>query len=547
MDLKQTYEGLLAEAGGSPARASSGRKGLVKRLKDELRPLEHFDVAMQGSPRHVGIPLRQLLRRGIELRAELPGLSPFERERLPDYATWWRHRERIASLTALVEDIRRDGILAKHPLRHLSPRLAQIDHPLELITGVLQAAEKQLEAVEASLGRCGVPREQWQTLATARLLTDYAKQVLPVASMGRMDLLDPDCQTARQFAEAEQTFRRQQEAVAQARQATGAWRHKLPAAEVPVAIAQAKTFEQTFFAWLRPAWWRLRRILNSSYDFRSHVVRPALVAGACGTRNGVRGTRQTGPAAKDDRRAVPRRRKCRGTDCPRPALASGDSGAGPLARADPRCVGEGRQGPPVRRQDRRSRRAAPRLAAGLDEIMHQHSEMSLDQLRAELKQVPAALGDLPAFLQCLSEIATLPPALGTALCTLPLQPSQIEAATADRSLADAYRMDRQLANFTVGVRDRQAGRLERLYGQWLTSNAGELRTRVKRRFLDNVRIANLPAAQLGDGEKELIPESRASSPTPDHSDRRRPARVLPPHTSAAMPCIGDTPPHIRAR
>ena len=113
------------------------------------------------------------------------------------------------------------------------------------------------------------------------------------------------------------------------------------------------------------------------------------------------------------------------------------------------------------------------------------------------------MGDLPAFLQCLAEIAALPPALGTALCMLPLTPPQIEAATADRSLADAYRQERQLANFTGSVRDRHAGRLERLYGQWLASNAGELRTRVKQRFLDNVRIAGLPAAQLRDEEKEL--------------------------------------------
>ena len=71
-----------------------GRPAL-NRLKNELRPLEHFDAAMQGSPQHVGISLRQLLRRGIELRGELPELSPLQRERLPDYATWWRHRERL--------------------------------------------------------------------------------------------------------------------------------------------------------------------------------------------------------------------------------------------------------------------------------------------------------------------------------------------------------------------------------------------------------------------------------------------------------------------
>ena len=86
---------------------------------------------------------------------------------------------------------------------------------------------------------------------------------------------------------------------------------------------------------------------------------------------------------------------------------------------------------------------------------------------------------------------------------LPLKPSQIEAATADCSLADAYRQERQLASFTGNVRDRHAGRLERLYGQWLAGNAAELHSRVKQRFLGNVCLAGLPAAQLRDEEKEL--------------------------------------------
>ena len=113
------------------------------------------------------------------------------------------------------------------------------------------------------------------------------------------------------------------------------------------------------------------------------------------------------------------------------------------------------------------------------------------------------MGDLPRFLPCLAEIALLPPALASALCRLPLKPAQIEAATADRSLADTYRQDRQLAGFTGLVRDRHAGRLERLYGQWLASNAGELRHRIRQRFLEGVRLAGLPAAQLSDDEKEF--------------------------------------------
>jgi predicted DNA-binding WGR domain protein/DNA polymerase III delta prime subunit len=503
MDLKQTYEGLLAEAGSAATAKGNPRKDLLNRLKNELRPLEHFDAAMQGSPQHVGIPLRQLLRRGIELRGELPELSPLQRERLPDYATWWRHRERIASLAAIVQEIRHDGILAKHPLGRLSPRLAQVDRPLELITGVLQAVEKHFEAVDASLGRCGVPRDQWQTPATARLLVDYAKQILPVARIGRMDLLDPASQPARQFAAAEQRFLRQQEALAEARRATAAWRRKLPAAEVPVAIEQVKEFEQSFFAWLRPAWWRLRRILNDSYDFRLRVVRPrwSQVLGA------LQKEYEELDKLDGQRKAIAAQFRLDGDVDGLIAhvqqLRKAIPGLAPwLGRIHAALVKVAKVPQMVAKMVEADEPLCS-LAAELDKIMREHAACPLDQLRAELKRVQAALGDLPAFLQCLSEIAALPPALGTALCMLPLKPSQIEAATADRSLADAYRQERQLASFTGNVRDRHAGRLERLYGQWLAGNAAELHSRVKQRFLGNVCLAGLPAAQLRDEEKEL--------------------------------------------
>ena len=307
----------------------------------------------------MGIPLRQLLRRGIELRSELPELSPLDRERLPDYAAWWHHRERIASLAAIVQDIRRDGILAKHPLRRLSPRLAQVDRPLELITGVLQAAEKHFAAVEASLGHCGVPREQWQTLAAARLLVDYAQQVQPVARIGRMDLLDTASQSARQFADAEQRFRRQQEVLAEARGDRGLAARNSRRRRCRVAIEQAKAFEQSLFAWLRLAWWRLRRILNDSYDFRSHVVRPrwSQVLGA------LQKEYEELDKLDGQRKAIAEQFRLDGDIDGLIAhiqqLRPVDPRPGPVARPDSCRVGEGRQSPADRRQDGRGRRAAP--------------------------------------------------------------------------------------------------------------------------------------------------------------------------------------------
>ena len=129
MDLKQTYEGLLGESGKRPTAKKNPRQDLLDQLKNELRPLEQFDAAMQGAPQHVGIPLRQLLasrhraprRTGHTAGTFAPGARVPARlcrrgGAIASGLPRWRRSSRTSA---------DDGILAKHPLRRLSPHLAQ--------------------------------------------------------------------------------------------------------------------------------------------------------------------------------------------------------------------------------------------------------------------------------------------------------------------------------------------------------------------------------------------------------------------------------------
>jgi len=535
LDLKRTYEALVVDDAPRKSRPGRNRQNLLKELQDDLRPLELFDAAMQRSPDRLGMPVRQLLRRAIELageahaglrdhenatepliadrrqgtvraaspRGKSPEISELQKERLPDYATWREHRERVRAFADALAEVQPDGILANHPLHLLAPHLAQAERPLEMITQAIHAAEEHWDHVQRTLGACGIPRDPWQTLDRAKLLAEHAGRLLPVARAGQLSLLDLRSQAARQFAAVAAEFRRRRQVLDEAREATRSWRQKLPATEVPLALEQARTLEKTPLAWLRPGWWRLRAVLRRSYDFSAHVFRPAwtqilaaLEREYAAARELEQQRRQLAEAYRipDDVPAwIDLVAELQGATPGLPGwLAEIQAALLKLDRAPQMIEKAAEAESPLRS-----------LVEELGTILCGHQEYALDALRDELHRILAALADLPAFLQCLAEVAAMPDALGTALRTLRLPLGRIEATCAARDLAQAFRADRSLQRFTGAARDRHAGRLEQLYDRWLQSNAAEIRQRVQQRLLENVRTAGLPATQLTDEQKQL--------------------------------------------
>ena len=503
MDLKQTYEGILEAGEKGTARRSPKRSKLLRQIADELGPLERFDEAMQHAPDEAGVPLRDLLERCIALRDRLPELSPLEKERLPNYAEWVRNAERIGPFEACVKDIQPDGILANHPLSVLSPEIAREERPLERITAAAEAAQRHFERIDATLGESRIPSDRWGTFAKARTLVEYAKHVAPITQAGQLSLLDPDNPRSAEFAREMGRYKTAQDAVDEAQEATKGWRNKLPAEEVPIALEQARSFEGSLFAWLKPAWWRLRGVLKRSYDFKSHVVRPSwthvlaalekeyalladldkegkAIAAAFGIEADIGDLSTWTAALRESLGAAPEWIEAIHAD-----LLKSDAVAATVEHvvaADEPLTG---------------------LETDLGRILHEPDDRPIDRLRADLETAIDALDDLPPFLQCLSEIADAGEALGRALRTAPLTLSQLEAAIAENCLQEVYLAEREVRRFSGAALRRHVGRLEEAYSEWLDSNAAEIRRLAHRRFQESVQKASLPAAKLEPEEKEF--------------------------------------------
>ncbi len=504
MDLKATYEAHLAAVDKKRDQAASRRGRLVGQFETELQPLAQFDAAMRSAPDTCASPLRSTLDRRIRLADQVPDLTPLEWERIPFYADWHQHRPQLTELAETVGDVQADGILAHHPLCLLSGKVAHVDRPLELVSRCLTQSRAQLTQLQASLARLNLPAHSFDDLEQLSLAVAYARQAAFLARAKALSILNPQTEAAQRWQTETKKLRQCDQEIAKKREATQAWREKLSPDDVETALAQARQFDGRMFAFLQPAWWRLRGVLNRVYDFSKHKVRPTWV--------------RILDQLREEHQAVARRDEMARATCHEFGLEDNfDQVAGELSALEQTVA---RLPDPVRSLHHHATTSAEgnaqilglaplsdelnRLLANCDEFLDAYRHVSLDDLEHDLIEMEDSLDELPDYLHCLSQLSALPARLAESIRSFPLSLPALEAATAERSLQHAWR-DRAVGRFDGAARRRQIARLRRLGDDWQKQNAQRVREIIRQTFLEHVNTFASPAAQLSVPQKAFKP------------------------------------------
>jgi predicted DNA-binding WGR domain protein len=503
LDLKVTYEKFLKEGGEESWADAEGRRGgTVKAMETELAPIRKFNETMSLASPASGIPVCSLLQRRLETQELLQPLTPVQAERVPEYRHWTGHRDVLARLASALRDLAKDGLFASHPLRLLHPDLSKQERPLEVVVRLLGEAESALGKVVASLRATGLPGEQWDEMEEGRQLVNYAFLVQPLAERDQLALLSKDSPASRGFSEQAAELQRLLQARDAAREAAKGWKERLPRAEIAPALEQARAFEKSTFSFFKPAWWRLRKILNSRYNFASHVVRPSWVR--------VVETLEQVVQAED---------ACaRAEETFKSAYGQSDGAAAVKTLDEMRRAADALQGSAKSFHERVSRGEAGAkvvlalasihesldlLSAKLNGFLVGFGGFTFPRMVEELARIRKDLDRLPDFIPVLADVAKLPEPVAALLREAPLTVAQLEAAMADRTLRDLFRADRFAAAFGGPLRERHARRLEAYYEHWLKSNSACVRDRVRRRFLQHAALSTAPPAKLTDAQKVL--------------------------------------------
>jgi predicted DNA-binding WGR domain protein len=502
-DLKQTYESLLEPTGDTES-AEAKRASLVRDMQRELEPLEHVHRFMTLGTDRTGVPVRQLIERAIETREDLPKCSAFERERLPDYAQWHAHAEVIGRLRAQVENL--DALVAEHPLRSLHADFAKAEKPLDSIRESLAVVEPLIERIDDALEEMKIPDTCRSSLAAVRALVDYSRTLTFLADDNRLQLLAPKSDAAKQFSKFRKDFEVSRRELLQAEKAASGWREKLSPVDAREALTQAQAFEGRLLRFLSPKWWSLRGILRRRYDFATHTVSPPY------------GQILKTLIAEHDARA-----KLAELDTKASAEYGAENGfdafTEQLAQATERVVSlpanlralhakvlNDDQGGDLVRQLADLHPIVAQLSEQLGTLLdNADGLMSWQHLRDEVELIAESLDEFPGFKPILELLTMLPPSVAGTWRHNRWTADQMEAAIVLRTTEDLLRSDPVVAKSSAQGLERRAKRLSAAHNRWRDTNSEAIRDRLRRKFLENVRLSSLPHAQLTPEQKEWKP------------------------------------------
>jgi predicted DNA-binding WGR domain protein len=497
-NLKQTYEKFLSQADLDPE-AEALRTKTLKAMEQDIAALRRFSDVMRETQAHTGIAMRALLHRLVELRGRASELPPEVENLLPEYPLWQQHGDVISRLQAALTDLGEDLCFAKHPLRWLGKGVLQADRPLEALSKYLDQAENLLDAIESALELSGLPGELWDTFEEIQTILEFAVRVRPLAERNLIGVLTHG-PAEQSFTTLAASLDKRAKAVQKAQKKTTGWRDPLSPDDAENALAQAQSFEKSIFRFLQPAFWRLKKTLQSRYDFSQHAVPPGwskILSDLSAQHKALAEFQALQQQAATEWRVED-------VEAFRSQVAEMKNDprlTHPSIKALLKLLAESAEAGTLIDNLAGIHDRFTALDDTLRAALAEHEQFEFTELADVLGKLRAQTGTLAELSPILSEVADLPDAFTHALRHAPVPLSEFEAAIGHKSLNQVYREDRAVNRFEGHTLLRKMELLEKRYREWLSLNARSLRMAVRQKFLEHVSISSLPAAQLNQEQK----------------------------------------------
>ena len=495
-DLKACYEGWMAPL-ADPQHFEALRTDVLAQVRLEQQQLSDFSARMNEAPPALGIAMRDLYKRiaTLDAASELPAC---DLDALPDYSTWLAHGANYLAIGERLREADADPVLARHAVRLLNMQVLASGNPAK---AAREAAAEALPLVAQVLVQLqALPPALWSSIGRIRRLGEYLRAIAPLLQRQLPELLDPQLPRSAAFAGLRKTWRKQQETAAATALKSAGWTTRPPAGEVALALAQAAQLESQWYAFVKPAWWRLRAMLKSHYNMAAHAVTPRWSE----SLQWLHQDYQAQEALAATSAQIENEWQVDDVDAFAAQVEQIHAHNANLSSA---LILFQYEVANRRFNDTAGLLALANLLDGalraLDGVLCGVSELEIGQVNAELQAMSEDASWLPLIAAQLQTLAAAPPAFGQAARLWQHAPQALELALARASLKRIYRDDGAFARQSGAQIDQLCARLSNHVRKLHALNAQVILERRRNGFLARVALANKNAAHLDEGGKDF--------------------------------------------
>ncbi len=273
-ELKTTYEKYRKEE-VDLLHFETGRAKVLEQLKNQFQFLHDYENALSIQNEHTGTSMRSLLHRLIELRDKHHPLDAAATEQLPTYKDWLTFGHTVKNLSATLKRISGNETWAAHPFSKIRPGVFREEQPVSFLQQHSNEMLRSLETIRQEISKFPLSEEITSDFERLSTLIRNAATLKPLVETGNVSLLDFKSPHYQSFRQSMNEIRFLQEKYNEQLTKTGNWLNKLNEQDIPAAKALVEKWEGRLFAFFSGEFRRLKKILNQSYDFSKHSIKPA--------------------------------------------------------------------------------------------------------------------------------------------------------------------------------------------------------------------------------------------------------------------------------
>src|SRR6201991_4999136 len=389
-----------------------------------------------------------------------------------------------------------DPVFSAHPFSRIQEEILLSDSPHQMLDRALEQALNLLNEVEGLLQNCGVDLRHTQEPERLKNLVQFAVLLYPFASIGLIAIADPDREEAKELGRRLRHYKQLQEAHQLAAKRNEYWSHKIPEQDLDAAIVLAAKQEGAFFSVFNGAWKKLKKQIQSNYDFSAHAVKPSILS----LLEQLKAEYEAAAQVEQARRNLEEDYRM---DNPDTARLSIDLLQNKKGHAELDYLVQHPDGPAIVTALQALHQPLSRLETQLKRCLQEPPAGNISSIRDELMNIRLNADGLRDWLSVLRAMAGLSPMVKKALRSLPLRVAQLEAAIIKKSLDELYQNNRVFRGIDKQALDKAVQQLGEGYLALQGLNAEIIRAYVRQKFLHQLELSGRPASQLNEEQKKL--------------------------------------------